>query len=260
MLNTGGSASPYPRYRATDALSDPGVRPRFLGLLVCKAVRVGRRPRFEVDSWLPHVRRRRLLQVRGDPGGRGDGASVRVRAGARAGLLRVSERVSRGCPDGPAGAKPLWSAWPASAHPGMSLPFAVPAGMGVIKKDNPRVNFPDKRPIFEVEEEGLSLSFFLPLGLTDQCLRTNPFACDFTNTVARRSSTRAPITSRCGIPRTCPPTTSRASVSPKRTTSPTPRFSSSSKTAFCTAAVTSPIPSVDLRFASCGLTQSPRLK
>ena len=67
----------------------------------------------------------------------------------------------------------------------MHLPFTVPAGMGVIAKTNPPIYYPEKRPIFSVEEEGLSLSFFLPKGLTDECLRTNPTACDFTNTIAQ---------------------------------------------------------------------------
>lgn len=68
--------------------------------------------------------------------------------------------------------------------PDMDLPFLVPDGMGVIAKDQPHVSWPDRRPIFSVEEEGLSMSFFLPVGLTDECLRTNPTACDFSNTIS----------------------------------------------------------------------------
>jgi hypothetical protein len=73
---------------------------------------------------------------------------------------------------------------PATAE--MQLPFEVPAGMGVIKANNPAVAYPGKRAVFQLEEADLgTISWFLPLGLTQECLLTNPSLCDFTNTIAQ---------------------------------------------------------------------------
>jgi hypothetical protein len=56
--------------------------------------------------------------------------------------------------------------------------------MGVIMAHNPKIPYPDKRPIFHLEEGDLGdIAWFLPLGLTQECLLTNPFLCDFTNTI-----------------------------------------------------------------------------
>jgi hypothetical protein len=71
--------------------------------------------------------------------------------------------------------------------PSLNLPFAVPAGMGVVFADNPRVFFPDKRELFPLEEEsGLGdISWFLPEGLSQDCLLNNQAECDFSNTIAQ---------------------------------------------------------------------------
>jgi hypothetical protein len=81
-------------------------------------------------------------------------------------------------PFGPPGLPP--------ATPEMNLPFAVPAGMGAVKAENPRIEYPEERPIFHLEEGDLGeISWFLPDGLTQECLLSNPFLCDFTNTIAQ---------------------------------------------------------------------------
>jgi hypothetical protein len=82
-------------------------------------------------------------------------------------------------PFGPPGLPP--------ATPEMGLPFAVPAGMGVVKAENPHVQYPDKREIFHLEEsvELGEISWFLPEGLSQECLLTNQAACDFTNTISQ---------------------------------------------------------------------------
>jgi len=71
--------------------------------------------------------------------------------------------------------------------PDLGLPFAVPAGMGAIKANNPLVPFPEKRAIFTLEEDADlgSITWFLPKGVTQDCLFNNPLSCDFTNTIAQ---------------------------------------------------------------------------
>jgi hypothetical protein len=71
-------------------------------------------------------------------------------------------------------------------QPGMDLPFEVPAGMGVIKAENPAAGHKEKREIFHVEEEDLgAIAWFLPEGLSQECLTENQSACDFSNTIAQ---------------------------------------------------------------------------
>jgi hypothetical protein len=82
-------------------------------------------------------------------------------------------------PFGPPGLPP--------ATPEMNLPFAVPAGYGVVKAENPKVSYPDKREIFHLEESTDlgEISWFLPEGLSQDCLLNNQAACDFSNTISR---------------------------------------------------------------------------
>jgi hypothetical protein len=71
-------------------------------------------------------------------------------------------------------------------NPNVQLPFSVPAGMGVVKANNPHVHFPKKRAIFHLEEGDLGdISWFLPKGLTQECLLENQALCDFSNTIAQ---------------------------------------------------------------------------
>jgi len=73
---------------------------------------------------------------------------------------------------------------PATAS--MNLPFSVPAGYGVVKAENPKVSWPEEREIFHLEEGDLGdISWFLPEGLSQDCLLNNQAACDFTNTISR---------------------------------------------------------------------------
>ncbi len=82
-------------------------------------------------------------------------------------------------PFGPPGLPP--------ATAGMNLPFAVPAGYGVVKAENPKVSWPDKREVFHLEESAElgEISWFLPEGLSQDCLLNNQAACDFTNTISQ---------------------------------------------------------------------------
>lgn len=72
--------------------------------------------------------------------------------------------------------------------PPASLPFEVPPGMGVIVADNPVIE-EGGRPIFDLDtaepELNLGIGWFLPLGLTQECLLINPFLCNFSNTIAQ---------------------------------------------------------------------------
>ena len=69
---------------------------------------------------------------------------------------------------------------------GMNLPFAVPAGLGVVLANNPRIPYPQKREIFQLEEGDLGdISWFLPKGLSQNCLLNAQWLCDFSNTIAQ---------------------------------------------------------------------------
>jgi hypothetical protein len=63
-----------------------------------------------------------------------------------------------------------------------ALPFVVPPGMGVAFAPNPRPEGGSERPVFS--DPNLGLSWFLPLGLTQECLFNAPWACDYTNTIS----------------------------------------------------------------------------
>ena len=68
----------------------------------------------------------------------------------------------------------------------LALPFDVPPGLGVIKAENPWICYPDQRPIFTLDEGDLGpISWFLPSGLTQECLMTAQWQCDFSNTIAQ---------------------------------------------------------------------------
>jgi len=70
--------------------------------------------------------------------------------------------------------------------PAIELPFDVPPGMGIVVADNPWVLYPNKREIFNLEEGHLGdISWFLPEGLSQDCLLNAPYLCDFTNTIAQ---------------------------------------------------------------------------
>lgn len=84
-----------------------------------------------------------------------------------------------------------------------TLPFEIPDGFGVVVAHNPKQN-PDMRPIYtetpdafnediaEAEANGCevdgemtgNLSWFLPYGLTQNCLHCAPWACNFDNSLA----------------------------------------------------------------------------
>jgi hypothetical protein len=69
---------------------------------------------------------------------------------------------------------------------GQSFPFTVPAGMGVVMANNPRIPYPQKREIFALEEGDLGdISWFLPKGLSQNCLLNAQWLCDFSNTIAQ---------------------------------------------------------------------------
>jgi hypothetical protein len=69
---------------------------------------------------------------------------------------------------------------------GLDLPFSVPAGLGVVVAQNPKIPFPGKREIFALEESDLGdISWFLPQGLSQYCLLEAPYLCDFSNTIAQ---------------------------------------------------------------------------
>jgi hypothetical protein len=70
--------------------------------------------------------------------------------------------------------------------PTESLPFPLPAGMGVIVKHSPTITPPSARPGFTFSEAGQtgSLEWFLPQGLTQECLFNAPQTCDYSNTIS----------------------------------------------------------------------------
>lgn len=92
---------------------------------------------------------------------------------------------------------------PGLPPPGEVLPFDVPQGMGVIVAHNPKDNSVE-RPIYtetpdafnaeiaEANANGCSivgqmtanLSWFLPYGLTQDCLHCKPWTCDYSNSLA----------------------------------------------------------------------------
>ena len=61
------------------------------------------------------------------------------------------------------------------------LPFDVPAGQGVVFAPNPRVIPLRDRPVFNFPEG--DYAWFVPLGLTEECLLRAPWQCDFSNTI-----------------------------------------------------------------------------
>lgn len=68
-----------------------------------------------------------------------------------------------------------------------NVPFTVPEGWGVVVAQNPPVVEDAERPLFVLPAEGgidLGLSWFLPQGLTQDCLFYAPWTCDYTNTVS----------------------------------------------------------------------------
>jgi hypothetical protein len=62
--------------------------------------------------------------------------------------------------------------------PTEELPFDVPPGYGVIVAENPHVI--DREILTEV-----GISWYLPDGLTQQCLYEAPWSCDYTNTISQ---------------------------------------------------------------------------
>ena len=70
-------------------------------------------------------------------------------------------------------------------RPGLHLPFEVPVGYGVLYADNPKPPHGVQREIFNLEEGSASgISWFLPVGLSEDCLFAQPFpTCDFSNTI-----------------------------------------------------------------------------
>jgi MYXO-CTERM domain-containing protein len=68
---------------------------------------------------------------------------------------------------------------PPVADAGVTLPFTVPAGMGVLVKINPTVPAGQSRPVFY--EPTSRTSSYLPLGATNYCIWKTPWACDWSN-------------------------------------------------------------------------------
>ncbi len=62
--------------------------------------------------------------------------------------------------------------------PPADLPFNVPAGYGAVVADNPKVK--DRAVMTEV-----GIYWYLPKGLTQECLYTSPWSCDYTNTISQ---------------------------------------------------------------------------
>jgi hypothetical protein len=83
---------------------------------------------------------------------------------------------------------PLYAGIPAPT-PDLDIPFEVPPGYGIIIAANPEVGKKEQRPIFDIDsadpELALGLSYFLPLGLTQECLLYAPFTCDYSNTISQ---------------------------------------------------------------------------
>lgn len=63
-----------------------------------------------------------------------------------------------------------------------ALPFPVPPGMGVAFAPNPRPEGGIDRAVFS--DPSLGLAWFLPLGLTQECLFGDPRTCDYRNTIS----------------------------------------------------------------------------
>ena len=77
---------------------------------------------------------------------------------------------------------------PGLPPPSVDLPFDVPPGMGVIVANNPKVDIGSERSIFDIDiaepQLNLGIAWFLPQGITQDCLLNNPFQCDFSNSIA----------------------------------------------------------------------------
>lgn len=71
----------------------------------------------------------------------------------------------------------------------VELPFDVPEGYGIVIAENPRLGKKEQRPIFDIDsadpELELGVSWFLPLGLTQECLLSTPWLCNFENTLSQ---------------------------------------------------------------------------
>jgi hypothetical protein len=66
--------------------------------------------------------------------------------------------------------------------PGLELPFDLLPGQGVVFADNPPIAPGTARPVFNFPEA--DYAWFLPDGLTEQCLLYAPWTCDFSNTIS----------------------------------------------------------------------------
>jgi hypothetical protein len=73
--------------------------------------------------------------------------------------------------------------------PDLDLPFEIPPGYGIIIAENPELGKKEQRPIFNIDladpELELGLSWFLPLGLTQDCLLYQPWLCNYENTISQ---------------------------------------------------------------------------
>jgi hypothetical protein len=83
---------------------------------------------------------------------------------------------------------PIFAGFPEPA-PDLDVPFQIPPGYGIIIAANPEVGKKEQRPIFDIDsadpELALGLSYFLPLGLTQDCLLYQPWLCNFENTISQ---------------------------------------------------------------------------
>jgi len=76
---------------------------------------------------------------------------------------------------------------PGLPTPPETLPFELPEGMGAIAKINPEFSWCEERPIFY--EKVANISWFLPEGMSEQCIMGNPpsvppmATCDLSNII-----------------------------------------------------------------------------
>jgi MYXO-CTERM domain-containing protein len=68
-----------------------------------------------------------------------------------------------------------------AADPATSLPFELPDGFGIEVPQNPEVPADAERPVFYEPSSG-NFSF-LPLGVTNDCIWNEPWACDWSHTI-----------------------------------------------------------------------------
>ena len=78
---------------------------------------------------------------------------------------------------------------PGLPPPSIDLPFDVPPGMGVILAKNPKIGSGNERPIFDIDiaepQLKLGIGWFLPKGITQDCLLNDISLCDFSNSIAQ---------------------------------------------------------------------------